>query len=109
MAQKDLAPKGYQQIHKNLIDNKNITEFDNDERLDWAEDLDEPEALEPRSGADVCYFVGCVSSFYPQSSEIALSVAEIFDELEIDFTTLGGNEWCCGCRLCRRRPPFHQA
>ncbi len=99
MARRDLAPKGYQHIHKNLIDNKNITEFGNDERLDWAEDLDEPEALEPRSGADLCYFVGCVSSFYPQSSEIALSVAEIFNELEIDFTTLGGSEWCCGFPL----------
>lgn len=99
MARLDKAPEGYRQIHDNLVKNKNITTFDNDERLDWADDLDDPESLQPREDADVCYFVGCVSSFYPQASEIALSVSEIFNRLGINFTTLGGEEWCCGFPL----------
>lgn len=99
MAKLDKAPEGYKQIHTNLVDNKNITTFDNDERLDWADDLDDPESLQPRIDADVCYFVGCVSSFYPQASEIAISVAEIFNDQKINFTTLGGDEWCCGFPL----------
>ncbi len=93
------APKGYQELHKNLITNKNITKFDNDERLDWADDLDDPESLEPRDDAEVCYFVGCVSSFYPLASEIALAVSEILTAAQINFTTLGGEEWCCGFPL----------
>lgn len=91
--------EGSSLLRKNILDNKNITTFDNEERLDWAEDLDEPEPLDARHGADVCYFVGCVSSFYPQAAEIAVAFAEILTEAEVDFTTMGGAEWCCGFPL----------
>ena len=93
------SPKGYTALQANLAANRNITTFDNKERLDWAQDVDDPEQLEPREGAKVCYFVGCVSSFFPQASEVALSVSEILNEAKIDFTTLGGDEWCCGFPL----------
>lgn len=99
MAKMGKSPKGYKELHKNLLNNKNITSFENDERLDWAEDLDDPDPLAPRQDADVCYFVGCVSSFYPQASEIALAVSEILTDAGINFTTLGGKEWCCGFPL----------
>ena len=93
------APKGYSTLGANLKQHKNITTFDNKERLDWAENADDPERLQPRAGADVCYFVGCVSSFFPQAQENALSVAEIFNAADIDYTSLGGEEWCCGFPL----------
>ena len=93
------APKGYKAILANLEANRNITAFGNRERLDWAQDIDDPEQLEPRGGSDVCYFVGCVSSFFPQASEVALSVTEILRKAKIDFSTMGGNEWCCGFPL----------
>ncbi|MDD3364007.1 MAG: (Fe-S)-binding protein [Syntrophomonas sp.] len=92
-------PKAYDAIRDNLLANKNITTFDNADRLEWAQDLDEPEQLEPRAGADVCYFVGCVSAFFPQAAQIPLAVAEILTEAEVDFTTMGGEEWCCGFPL----------
>ncbi|HOE17091.1 MAG TPA: (Fe-S)-binding protein [Syntrophorhabdaceae bacterium] len=94
-----LAPKGYTALQANLAANRNITNFANQDRLDWAQDVDDPEQLEPRAGAEVCYFVGCVSSFFPQASEVALSVTEILTEAKVDFTTLGGDEWCCGFPL----------
>jgi Fe-S oxidoreductase len=93
------GPKAYEAIRKTLLANKNITSFSNDDRLEWAEDLDEPEQLEPRAGADVCYFVGCVSAFFPQAAQIALAESEILTESEVDFTTMGGDEWCCGFPL----------
>jgi Fe-S oxidoreductase len=93
------APKGYSALQSNLTQHRNITNFDNKDRLDWARDLDDPEQLEPREDAGVCYFVGCVSSFFPQASEVAISVAEILREANVDFTTLGGDEWCCGFPL----------
>jgi len=92
-------PKAYDAIRDNLLANKNITTFNNDDRLEWAQDLDDPEALEPRAGAEVCYFVGCVSAFFPQAAQIPLAVAEILTEAEVDFTTMGGEEWCCGFPL----------
>lgn len=99
IAKKGKAPKGYQALRHNLIANKNITTNGNAERLDWAQDLDDPEQLKPHSGAEVCYFVGCVSSFFPQASEIAVAVSEILSAAKINFTTLGGDEWCCGFPL----------
>lgn len=92
-------PKAYDAIRNTLLANKNITSFSNDDRLEWAQDLDEPELLEPRAGADVCYFVGCVSAFFPQAAQIPLAVSEIMTESEVDFTTMGGEEWCCGFPL----------
>jgi len=92
-------PKAYDAIRDNLLANKNITTFSNDDRLEWAQDLDDPDALEPRAGAEVCYFVGCVSAFFPQAAQIPLAIAEILTEADIDFTTMGGEEWCCGFPL----------
>ena len=92
-------PKAYDTIRDNLLAHKNITTFDNEDRLEWAQDLDDPEQLEPRAGADVAYFVGCVSSFFPQAAQIPLAIAEILTEADIDFTTMGGDEWCCGFPL----------
>ncbi|MEQ8200431.1 MAG: (Fe-S)-binding protein [Syntrophomonadaceae bacterium] len=92
-------PKAYDAIRDNLMSNRNITTLDNEGRLEWAQDLDNPEDLEPRAGAEVAYFVGCVSSFFPQASEVALAVAEILTAAEVDFTTMGGDEWCCGFPL----------
>lgn len=92
-------PKAYDAIKNNLLANKNITAFPNEDRLEWAQDLDEPEALETRPGAEVCYFVGCVSSFFPQAAQIPLAVSEILTGAQVDFTTMGGEEWCCGFPL----------
>jgi Fe-S oxidoreductase len=93
------GPKAYEAIRDNLLANKNITSFSNDDRLEWAEDLDDPEQLEPRAEADVAYFVGCVSAYFPQAAQIPLAVSEILTEAEVDFTTMGGEEWCCGFPL----------
>jgi len=92
-------PKAYRSMQNNLLARKNISTFPNDERLEWAQDLDDPDALEPRAGAEVGYFVGCVSSFFPQAAQIPLAIAEIFTEAGVDFTTMGGEEWCCGFPL----------
>lgn len=61
------GPEAYNTIRENLLAHKNISTFSNDDRLEWAQDLDEePEGLELKKGAEVCYFVGCVSSFFPR-------------------------------------------
>lgn len=92
-------PAAYDAIRETLLANQNISNFENEERLEWAEDLDEPEVVEPRVGAEVAYFVGCVSSFFPQAAQIPLDMVEILTECEVDFTTMGEDEWCCGFPL----------
>jgi Fe-S oxidoreductase len=99
LAESGQEPKAYDKLRDTLGAHKNITDFSNNDRLDWAQDLDDPESVEPRSGAEVGYFVGCVSSFFPQAAEVPLAIAEILTKAECDFTTMGGEEWCCGFPL----------
>jgi heterodisulfide reductase subunit D len=100
IAQSGKGPAAHQAIRDNLLANKNISTFSNEDRLEWAQDLDdEPEGLELKAGADACYFVGCVSSFFPQAAQIPLSVTQLLTEADVEFTTMGGEEWCCGFPL----------
>jgi heterodisulfide reductase subunit D len=47
----------------------------------------------------VVYFVGCVGSFYPRAYSIPQALVQTLDRGGVDFTTLGGEEWCCGYPL----------
>lgn len=83
-----------------LLDkHKNVATQSNEDRLEWAEDLDEVEVEPNVQGAEVCYFVGCVTSFYPRASQVALAFAEVLGAAGVEFTALGGEEWCCGFPL----------
>ncbi len=87
-------------VRDNLAARHNITGDEVENRLLWQEDLDLPCAdLNLRHGAGVVYFVGCVASSYPQTQGIAQSMAQLLTVAEIPFTTLGGEEWCCGFPL----------
>jgi heterodisulfide reductase subunit D len=86
---------------------KNIAAFDNESRLEWAEDLDEKDApvgideagRESGVPVDLLYFVGCVASFYPRAAQIAQSLSEVLGAAGVRFAALGGEEWCCGFPL----------
>ncbi len=86
----------------------NISGDDNDMRLIWSQNLEEiPSGLDREKGADLVYFVGCVASLFPRSYRVPQAMTMILTEaLEkgadatgASFTTLGGQEWCCGYPL----------
>ncbi len=79
----------------------NISGDDNASRLVWSENLlDPPPGVKPRrQTAETVYFVGCVSSFYPRAYSIPRALVQILDRAGEEFTTLGGEEWCCGYPL----------
>jgi Fe-S oxidoreductase len=93
-------PQAYTDIAGNLKNKKNISSFDNVTRLDWAEDLDEiPDNLDQLAGAEIVYFVGCVSSFFPRASQVPVAIVQLLQQAQVKFTTLGQEEWCCGFPL----------
>jgi len=53
----------------------------------------------------VLYFVGCVASFFPLVQRIPQAFVQILDKGEVDFATLGGEEWCCGFPLIQMGMP----
>jgi Fe-S oxidoreductase len=55
--------------------------------------------LDRKKGADTVYFMGCVGAMYPRVYGVPQSLALIMDRAGLSFTTLGGDEWCCGYPL----------
>ncbi len=94
------VPEGIGVLRETVTTNHNISGDDNESRLIWAENLEsKPEGIEAKKGAEVLYFVGCVSAFYPQAYSIPQSMVQIFERAGVSFTTMGGQEWCCGYPL----------
>lgn len=80
----------------------NILNEDNASRLIWSQNLDAaPTQLSQsaQANAEVLLFTGCVSSFYPMAYSIPQSLVQVFEQAKISYTTLGGEEWCCGYPL----------
>jgi len=80
----------------------NVSGEDNTARLAWTDNLapeDKPEGLVRDAEADLAYFVGCVSAMFPMSYGIPQSFATVLSRAGVRFTTLGGDEWCCGFPL----------
>ncbi len=93
-------PKAVERVKGNLIDAHNISGDENEARTDWLDFLDQvPEHRYQKEKAEVAYFVGCVASFFPLVQKIPRALIEILNKAGVDFTLLGGEEWCCGFPL----------
>jgi heterodisulfide reductase subunit D len=94
-------PASMDHLRETITTHYNLSGDPNEDRLIWSENL--PQVPEGVSGgktqAEVVYFVGCVSSFYPQSYSVPQSMVEVLDRAGVDFMALGGEEWCCGFPL----------
>jgi heterodisulfide reductase subunit D len=93
-------PEAADRLKANLLETYNISGTENEERTEWLEFLDElPDHQYQKKRAQVAYFVGCVASFFPLVQRIPQAFIEILDRAGVDFTLLGGDEWCCGFPL----------
>ena len=100
----ELVRKGFEQeglkaLTTSIDQTYNIAAKPNDQRAQWTRKLKLPYELEKKTKAEVVYFVGCITSFYPMVQDIARCFAQILDKVGIDFTILGGEERCCGYPL----------
>ncbi|RJR36495.1 MAG: (Fe-S)-binding protein [Desulfobacteraceae bacterium] len=87
-------------VVQSLAENRNISGEDNEERWDWKESLKSvPEEVFQKKRAEVVYFVGCVSSFFPMVQSVPQNFVSILSAVHCDFAVLGGEEWCCGFPL----------
>jgi heterodisulfide reductase subunit D len=94
-----LHPK-VEPVVASLLENHNISDEDNSERGDWRDDLtDLPDHMYEKDRADIVYFVGCVASFFPMVQRIPQNLVRILKSAGVDFSILGGEEWCCGFPL----------
>ncbi len=93
-------PKVAKRLVKTLEESRNISDDDQEDRAEWLELIkDLPEDAFEKEHADILFFVGCVASFFPMVQKIPANMAKILQMVEVDFTILGGDEWCCGFPL----------
>ena len=93
-------PKVAKRLVKTLEESRNISDDDQEDRAEWLELIkDLPEDAFEKERADILFFVGCVASFFPMGQKIPANMAKILQMAELDFTILGGDEWCCGFPL----------
>jgi heterodisulfide reductase subunit D len=100
LVQAKAYPPKIDMIRANLAKSRNVFGEDNAERSEWVADMRKPPAdryVKPR--AAVVYITGCVSAYFPLAQKIPIALAEIMDASGVDFTLLGGEEWCCGFPL----------
>jgi heterodisulfide reductase subunit D len=97
---KGIYPRMADHLAKTLDRTHNISDDDNEERGEWQELIkDLPEKAFEKDRAEVIFFVGCVASFFPMVQRIPVNMSRIMERAEVDFTILGGEEWCCGFPL----------
>jgi heterodisulfide reductase subunit D len=95
------VPTGMQILGETVTTRYNISGDDNASRQIWSENLPHtPLGVRPRRRrAEVVYFIGCVGSFYPRVYSIPQSLVQVLELAEVEFTTMGEDEWCCGYPL----------
>ena len=95
------VPEGMKAFGETIATGHNISGDDNQDRQIWSQNLGRvPRGVQsPRQKAEVLYFIGCVSSFYPRVYGIPQTLVQTMERADVEFTTLGGDEWCCGYPL----------
>jgi heterodisulfide reductase subunit D len=92
------TPRALHLLSDMIVGSHNMAGEDNETRLIWSQNLPEgPPKRKP--SAKVLWYVGCVSSFYPMAYKIPQAMVQILGRANVDFTLLGGTEWCCGFPL----------
>jgi Fe-S oxidoreductase len=95
------VPTGMQMLGETVTTKYNISGDENANRQIWSDNLPHtPLGVRPRRRrAEIVYFIGCVSSFYPRVYSIPQSLVQVLERADAEFTTMGGDEWCCGYPL----------
>lgn len=100
LVRQGVYPAVFDRLRETFLASHNISGDDNANRLIWSQNLPEiPEGVGRKTRAEVVFFVGCVASFYPQSYPIPQNAVQVLEKAEVDYLTLGGEEWCCGFPL----------
>ncbi len=91
-----LAPEAIGRLKNAVTASHNIAGEANENRNLWADDVAMASAAFCRPDAEVVYFVGCVASLYPTVYGVPRSFSQVLAKMDVNFSLMGGEEWCCG-------------
>ena len=92
------TPRALHLLSDMVLKSHNMAGENNESRLMWSANLPGG-APQAKRTAEVLWYVGCVSAFYPMAYKIPQAMVQILGRSNVDFTLLGGTEWCCGFPL----------
>ena len=95
-----LVPKTAKDVLASAFKYHNPVRMPPSRRTEWSKGLKIKE-LPTAEKTDILYFVGCLPSYDERNQKIARSMAQIFGKVNVDFATLGNDEWCCGDHILR--------
>lgn len=90
------VPALMNQTLEKLFRYNNPWESSKKQRGAWADELDIVNLTKRGVDADLCYFVGCTTSFDDRANGIARAFSEILRRSGVSFGILGKKEPCCG-------------
>jgi Fe-S oxidoreductase len=86
------APPAVRDFFKNIHTSGNPYKQPQDERGEWARDLD----LKPYDGQEYLFYVGCLGSYDERGKQIARTAASVLVKAGFDIGILGDRERCDG-------------
>jgi Fe-S oxidoreductase len=92
--QGDFPPEA-QLALRNIEKNSNPWGVGNQNRGNWAKDLDVPLAGKDGVG-EYLYWVGCAGSFDDRNQKVSKAIVTLLREAGVSFSILGKDEKCCG-------------
>ncbi|MFX1297778.1 MAG: (Fe-S)-binding protein, partial [Promethearchaeota archaeon] len=90
------GPEDISKLLNSIMEEKNIFLLDNEDRMSWADNIEDIIKDKIKKKAEIALFVGCQESFKGSLYNIPESLVLIFNKAGVDFTLLGEEEWCCG-------------
>jgi heterodisulfide reductase subunit D len=99
LAEQGALPAALSRLSQTIRETHNVSGEDNDLRLIWMENLPRRPAGSHKDRADVVYFVGCVAALFPRSYSIPQAFVQTLEAAGVDYSLIGGSEWCCGYPL----------
>ena len=91
-----MVPKLLNQTLEKLFKYNNPWESSKRKRGAWADGLELIDLTKRGAEADLCYFVGCTTSFDDTAQMIARSFSKVLQTAGVNFGILGKKEPCCG-------------
>jgi heterodisulfide reductase subunit D len=93
-------PEVFDHLLETVSQYYNISGDPNENRLGWTANMPVvPEGVDRKAGAEIIYFMGCVAPFYPMVYSVPQSFVSLMVKAGVDYTTMGGEEHCCGFPL----------
>ncbi|MHA1271293.1 MAG: (Fe-S)-binding protein [Candidatus Helarchaeota archaeon] len=95
LVEQNVNPKPVSSIIETIKHSKNIFNLDNDDRLNWSDEIEDLVKDKINKSSEIAFYIGCQESFKGSLFMIPISLVKLLDKAGVDFTLLAGEEWCC--------------